>query len=62
MHIPIYPHIGYRRGQAGFFSSFYLGNLKHEIVAQMQHVADWGCKMVIPIPTVEVIEPRELAP
>ena len=34
-------------------------NLKNEIVAQMRHVGAWGCKMVVPIPTVEVIDPRE---
>ena len=32
-----------------------------EIVAQMRHVGAWGCKMVVPIPNVEVIDPREPA-
>ena len=36
-------------------------NLQHEIVGQMAHVADWGGKFVVPIPTVTVIDPRELA-
>ena len=31
-------------------------NLKTEIIGQMRHVADWGCKFVVPIPTVEVID------
>jgi predicted TPR repeat methyltransferase len=35
-------------------------NLKHEIVAQMRHVGDWGCKFVVPIPKVEIIDPREV--
>ena len=35
-------------------------NLKKEIVAQMRHVADWGCKFVVPIPNVQIIDPREL--
>jgi SAM-dependent methyltransferase len=30
-------------------------NLKDEIMAQMAHVRDWGCKFVVPIPTVQVI-------
>jgi hypothetical protein len=33
--------------------------LKNEIVLQMRHVGAWGCKMVFPIPSVEVIDPRE---
>jgi hypothetical protein len=37
-------------------------NLKKEIVEQMRHVGSWGCKLVVPIPNVEVIDPRELAP
>jgi hypothetical protein len=36
-------------------------NLKREIVEQMRYVGDWGCKFIVPIPTVEVIDPRELA-
>ena len=34
-------------------------NLKTEIVQQMRHVADWGGKFIVPIPQVEVIDPRE---
>jgi hypothetical protein len=34
-------------------------NLKNETVAQMRHVSAWGCRMVVPIPNVEVIDPRE---
>ncbi|KIZ47621.1 SAM-dependent methyltransferase [Rhodopseudomonas palustris] len=36
-------------------------NLKKEIVAQMRHVGDWGCKFVVPIPRVEIIDPRKVA-
>jgi predicted TPR repeat methyltransferase len=36
-------------------------NLKNEIVTSMRHVGDWGCKFIIPIPSVHVIDPRELA-
>ena len=35
-------------------------NLRDEIVHQMRHVADWGGKFVLPIPTVTIIDPKEL--
>jgi len=35
-------------------------NLRQEIVAQMAHVAEWGAKFIVPIPRVEVIDPREV--
>ena len=31
-------------------------NLREEIVANMAHVRDWGCRFVVPIPTVTVLE------
>lgn len=31
-------------------------NLKKEITASMAHVKEWGCKFVVPIPKVEVLE------
>jgi hypothetical protein len=31
-------------------------NLKDEIVQQMAHVAQWGGKLVIPLPRVEVLD------
>jgi SAM-dependent methyltransferase len=34
-------------------------NLKHEIVEQMRHVADWGGKFIVPIPHAMIIDPRE---
>lgn len=37
-------------------------NLKKEIVEQMRHVGEWGCKMVVPIPNVEIIDPRDFKP
>jgi hypothetical protein len=37
-------------------------NLRHEIAAQMRHTADWGCKMIVPIPEVHVIDPSEAKP
>lgn len=35
-------------------------NLKAEIVAQMRHIGDWGGKFIVPIPSVEVIDPQKL--
>jgi SAM-dependent methyltransferase len=37
-------------------------NLKDEIMQQMAHVGRWGCRFVVPIPEVDVILPKELAP
>ena len=37
-------------------------NLKHEIVAQMRHIGDWGGKFIVPIPEVTVIDPKEINP
>jgi hypothetical protein len=33
-------------------------NLKHEIVDQMRHAAERGCKFIVPISEVHVIDPR----
>ena len=33
-------------------------NLKHEIIAQMRHIGEWGGKFIVPIPKVEIIDPR----
>jgi hypothetical protein len=35
-------------------------NLKQEIIEQMRHVGDWGCKFIVAIPEIEVIDPRDL--
>ncbi|HEU4829754.1 MAG TPA: class I SAM-dependent methyltransferase [Gemmatimonadales bacterium] len=32
-------------------------NLREEIVRQMAHVHSWGCRFVVPIPTVRVLQP-----
>ena len=34
-------------------------NLKHEIIAQMTVVGEWGGKFIVPIPFVHVIDPKE---
>lgn len=34
-------------------------NLKSEIIAQMNHIGNWGGKFVIPIPNIEIIDIRK---
>jgi len=58
MHIPIRPVAAIDEAKPDYLLIL-PWNLKKEIVAQMRHVGDWGCKMVVPIPNVEVIDPRE---
>ena len=58
MHIPIYPVSAIDDARPDYLLIL-PWNLKNEIVAQMSHVGDWGCKLVVPIPSVEVIDPRE---
>ena len=54
MHIPIYPVEVINEVKPDYL--FILPwNLKNEIVAQMRHVGDWGCKFIVPIPTVHVL-------
>ena len=61
MHIPIYPvsRVDEVRPDYLFILPW---NLKSEIAGQMRHVSEWGCKFVVPIPSVQVLDPRELAP
>jgi SAM-dependent methyltransferase len=61
MHIPIYPVSAIDDLRPDYLLIL-PWNLKNEIVEQMRHVGSWGCKIVVPIPNVEVIDPRELAP
>jgi hypothetical protein len=35
-------------------------NLRDEIAAQLRYVSTWGCKLIVPIPEVHVIDPREV--
>lgn len=59
MHIPILPVTAIDEARPDYLLIL-PWNLKHEIVQQMRHVAEWGCKFVIPIPSVEVVDPRGL--
>ena len=60
MHIPIYPVSAIDEARPDYLLIL-PWNLKNEIVTSMRHVGDWGCKFIVPIPSVDVIDPRELA-
>jgi SAM-dependent methyltransferase len=57
MHIPIRPveEIGTARPDYILILPW---NLKNEILEQMSHVKDWGAKFVVPIPTIEIVDPQ----
>lgn len=59
MHIPIHD-IGAIDAAQPDYVLILPWNLRDEIVRQMRHIADWGGKFIVPIPEVEVIDPREL--
>jgi 2-polyprenyl-3-methyl-5-hydroxy-6-metoxy-1,4-benzoquinol methylase len=58
MHIPIYPVSAIDELRPDYLLIL-PWNLKNEIIGQMRHVSAWGCKMIVPIPSVEVIDPRD---
>lgn len=58
MHIPIYPVSAIDDARPDYLLIL-PWNLKNEIVEQMRHVGAWGCKLVVPIPTVQVIDPGD---
>lgn len=60
MHIPIYPVSAIDEARPNYLLIL-PWNLKAEIVGQMRHVSAWGCKMIVPIPKVEVIDPGDFA-
>jgi SAM-dependent methyltransferase len=59
MHIPIYPVSALDEARPDYLMIL-PWNLKQEIVGQMRHVGDWGCKFIVAIPRVEVIDSKEL--
>jgi SAM-dependent methyltransferase len=59
MHIPIYPVSAIDDARPDYLLIL-PWNLKQEIVQQMRHVGGWGCKFIVAIPKVEVINPKEL--
>ena len=61
MHIPIYPVSAIDDARPDYLLIL-PWNLKSEIASQMSHVGSWGCKMVVPIPNVKIIDPRDFGP
>jgi C-methyltransferase-like protein/putative zinc binding protein/methyltransferase family protein len=59
MHIPIRPVEAIDAAKPDYILIL-PWNLEHEIVRQMRHVAEWGAKFIVPIPTVKIIDPKEL--
>ncbi|MDB5561618.1 MAG: methyltransferase [Hyphomicrobiales bacterium] len=59
MHIPIYPVAALEAAKPDYVLIL-PWNLKDEIISQMRHIAVWGGKFIVPIPTVRVIDPREI--
>ena len=59
MHIPIYPISAIDEARPDYLLIL-PWNLRSEIVTQMRHVGEWGCKFVVPIPSVELIDPPDL--
>jgi len=59
MHIPIHP-VGAIDARRPDYVLILPWNLKDEIVQQMRHVADWGGRFIVPIPSVAIIDPKEM--
>lgn len=59
MHIPILPVDAIDAARPDYILIL-PWNLEREIVQQMRHVAEWGAKFIVPIPTVKVIDPKEI--
>jgi SAM-dependent methyltransferase len=59
MHIPIHPVSAIDDARPDYLLIL-PWNLKKEIIDQMSHVSDWGCKFIVAIPKIEVIDPRDL--
>jgi hypothetical protein len=57
-HIPIHPpeRIGETRPDYVLVLPW---NLIDEISAQLSYIADWGAKLIVPIPWATVVEPGE---
>jgi SAM-dependent methyltransferase len=58
MHIPIHPVSAIDDARPDYLLIL-PWNLKQEIIEQMRHVGEWGCKFIVAIPEVEVIDPKE---
>ena len=59
MHIPVVPAEKVLEAQPDYLLIL-PWNLTREITRQMRYVGDWGCRFVVPIPEVRVIDPAEI--
>jgi hypothetical protein len=59
MHIPIRPVSAIEEVRPDYLLIL-PWNLRDEIAAQLRYVSTWGCKLIVPIPEVHVIDPREV--
>lgn len=59
MHIPIRP-VSEIQHMKPDYVLILPWNLKHEIVAQMNDIRNWGGKFIVPIPDISIIDPKEL--
>ena len=58
MHIPIHPVSAIDAARPDYLLIL-PWNLTPEIVVQMKHISDWGCKFIVPIPEVRIVDPCE---
>jgi hypothetical protein len=61
MHIPIRPVDAIDEAKPDYILIL-PWNLQDEIVQQMRHVGEWGCRFIVPIPEVHVIDPARSKP
>ncbi len=57
MHVPILPVEAIDEAKPDYLLIL-PWNLKDEIVQQMRHVGEWGCRFIVPIPEVHTIDPN----
>jgi hypothetical protein len=58
MHVPIHPVSAIEEARPDYILIL-PWNLRDEIAAQLHYTAKWGCKLIVPIPEVHVIDPVE---
>jgi hypothetical protein len=61
MHIPIRPVSAIDEARPDYLLIL-PWNLRHEIACQLSYTSEWGCQLIVPIPQVQVIDPREAKP
>ena len=58
MHIPILEVAAIDRARPDYILVL-PWNLKQEIMTQMNHVSAWGCRFIVPIPSVAIVDPED---